>query len=84
MKHSSPRSIVLGLVLPLAAVFSETGCPAQQPVMPQWSLGAPVLDLSQPSSGAPVKLLDPCAVRHDGRWHVFAGSMCLRAPCISR
>lgn len=41
----------------------------------QWTLGAPVLDLSHPASGAPVKLLDPCAVRDGGRWHFFAGSM---------
>ncbi|MBB5030734.1 non-reducing end alpha-L-arabinofuranosidase family hydrolase [Prosthecobacter vanneervenii] len=73
--NASPSSLALSLLLPLAALFSTTTCPAQQPAMPHWSLGAPVLDLSQPSQGAPIKLLDPCAVRHDGRWHVFAGSM---------
>jgi len=34
-----------------------------------------VLDLSQPAQGEPVRLLDPCALRDGGQWHVFAGAM---------
>lgn len=71
-----PRSslTLLSLVL-LSAVGSSSFSLAAEPSLPRWTLGAPVLDLSHPPTGAPVKLLDPCAVRHDGRWHVFAGSM---------
>jgi hypothetical protein len=46
-----------------------------QPVGYRWRLGAPVLDLTRPSSGEPVRLLDPCAVREGGKWHVFCGSL---------
>jgi hypothetical protein len=41
----------------------------------RWKLGPPVLDLTQPAAGEPVRLLDPCAVREGGRWHVFCGSV---------
>ncbi|WP_395741229.1 non-reducing end alpha-L-arabinofuranosidase family hydrolase [Prosthecobacter sp.] len=41
---------------------------------PVWRLGAPLLNETTLLEGKPVKLLDPCIVRHEGLWHIFASA----------
>lgn len=41
---------------------------------PLWRLGAPVLSETTQLDGRPVRLLDPCIVRHEGAWHIFASA----------
>jgi endo-1,4-beta-xylanase len=40
---------------------------------PRWTLSAPLFRLAKPTSDDPAVLLDPAVVRHDGKWHLFAG-----------
>ncbi len=56
--------------LALLAVF-VTAAAAQEPV---WRLGKPLLDEKTTLHGQPVRLVDPCTVRHEDRWHIFASA----------
>mgnify|MGYP002362692673 CR=1 FL=1 len=58
------------LSLALLAVF-VTAAAAQEPV---WMLGKPLLDETTTLEGKPVRLVDPCIVRHEDRWHIFASA----------
>lgn len=55
-----------------AFVFSSS-CPVHA-AEPLWRLGAPLLNETTLLEGRPVRLLDPCIVRHEGVWHVFASA----------
>ena len=37
-------------------------------------LGKPLLDEKTTLEGMPVRLVDPCMVRHEDRWHIFASA----------
>jgi len=56
--------------LVLLAYF-VTAAAAQEPV---WMLGKPLLDETTTLEGKPVRLVDPCILRHEDRWHIFASA----------
>ncbi|WP_395748383.1 non-reducing end alpha-L-arabinofuranosidase family hydrolase [Prosthecobacter sp.] len=41
---------------------------------PEWRLGAPLLNETTLLEGKAVRLLDPCIVKHEGVWHIFASA----------
>ena len=56
--------------LGLCVVLS--GAQAAEPEL-QWAMSSPLFRLAKTSSDEPATLLDPCVVRHEGKWHLFAG-----------
>ena len=62
MRRAPLGSIVLCLAVGFAAADE-----------PRWTLSAPLLRLAKSTSDDPAALLDPAVVRHDGKWHLFAG-----------
>ncbi|QDU29254.1 Alpha-L-arabinofuranosidase C precursor [Anatilimnocola aggregata] len=57
-------------VLLLLAISVAAGA---EDAEPEWTMSPPLFRLAKSDSDAPATLLDPCAVKHGGQWHVFAG-----------
>lgn len=39
----------------------------------EWMMSSPLFRLAKDNADDPAILLDPCVVKHDGKWHLFAG-----------
>jgi endo-1,4-beta-xylanase len=44
-----------------------------EPDPDRWAVAPPLFRLAKHNSDDPAVLLDPCVVKHDGKWHLFAG-----------
>jgi type 1 glutamine amidotransferase len=48
--------------------------PVPRKAAPAWAMSPPLFRLAGPDADDPVPLVDPAVVRHDGKWHLFAGA----------
>lgn len=53
-------------------LLAASAAAADEP-KPEWAMSPPLFRLAKAGSDDPATLLDPCAVKHDGKWHLFAG-----------
>lgn len=65
MHRFRPASAVLLLLVALATAADEP--------KPEWTMSPPLFRLAKANADDSATLLDPCAVKHDGKWHLFAG-----------
>jgi endo-1,4-beta-xylanase len=65
MHRFRPASAALLLLAAASAAADEP--------KPEWTMSPPLFRLAKNNSDDPAILLDPCAVKHDGKWHLFAG-----------
>lgn len=61
------------LSLVVASVISLDFALSAEPPQHSWTMSSPLFRLAKTNSDDPATLLDPCAVKHDGKWHLFAG-----------
>ncbi len=64
-RFRTPAAILVPLVTALAVAADEPKS--------EWTMSPPLFRLARAGSDDPATLLDPCVVRHDGKWHLFAG-----------
>ena len=61
--------------LPDLAEFKPVSVePIPKKPAPAWTMSSPLFRLAKPDGDEPIPLVDPAVVRHDGKWHLFAGS----------
>lgn len=60
-------ALAITLIVSLNTLVSHAADPA-------WKLGAPLLNENTLMDGKPVRLVDPCIVKHADTWHIFASA----------
>jgi hypothetical protein len=61
-------------LLVTATLLTAHGVNRVAAAQPLWSLGPPAFPVETMLDGKPAKLVDPCLVRAESRWHVFASA----------
>ena len=61
------------LTLVIACFLVLNAAHSAEPQSLEWEMSSPLFRLAKSNNDEPATLLDPCVVKHDGSWHLFAG-----------